>query len=253
MNPRRRLLLTSLLAAPAAHANSQLRISYNEDYAPYSYVEQGGGPVLGVLPQALDMVCAQALGLRTQALALPWRRAQLVVQSGEADAICTFASDERKSYALFGQQAVVTLVPHLFFRADHPRRAELERLSDREALKAFHLADQRGNQWAETQLADFPRVAWVTGHDAIYRMVLNDRVDLHVALSPLVTKWRLRKLGLYGGFVSVPAPYVAPAVPFHLGIRRSLPEAASWLAAIDQQLALPKVRQLILGIERQYA
>ena len=229
-----------------------LRLSLNEDYAPYSYLDQGR--VLGVIPDALSLVLQQALPrLQLSLLGLPWRRAQAVVQNAEADALCTFASDERRAYAEFGQQPLVSLEPHLFFRADHPRRNELADLRDRVQLKGFQLVDQRGNQWAETQFADFPRVEWVGGHDAIYRMVLAKRGDVHVALSPLVTQWRLRKLGLQAEIISVPAPYVAPAVPFHVGIRRSHPQAQEWLAAMDAQLALPRLRKQILSIERRYA
>lgn len=250
---RRALSVAALgLALPVrALEGGLLRVSYNEDYAPYSFVEAPGAAVQGVLPQAIERLTA-ALGLRTEALGLPWRRAQMAVQSAEADAICTFASEERRAYALFGTQPVVTLEPHLFFRADHPRRRELEQLNERAVLRTFHLVDQRGNQWGESQFGDFPQVSWVGGHDAIYRMVLAGRVDLHVALSPLVTQWRLRKLGLQAGVVSVPAPYVAPAVPFHLGIRRSHPQAEAWIHAIDTQLALPAQRQQIRAIEQQY-
>ncbi|MBB5205953.1 polar amino acid transport system substrate-binding protein [Inhella inkyongensis] len=248
----RRAFVLAALPLSGRAQSGVLRLSVNEDYAPYSYVDQGR--VLGVIPDALALVLAQALpNLKLAPLGLPWRRAQAVVQNGEADALCTFASDERRSYAEFGQQPLVTLEPHLFFRADHPRRDELSSLRERTQLKAFHLVDQRGNQWAETQFADFPQVEWVGGHDAIYRMVLAKRGDVHVALSPLVTQWRLRKLGLQAGIISVPAPYVAPAVPFHLGIRRSLPQAQEWLAAIDAQLALPRLRKQIRGIERRYA
>lgn len=243
------------MGAPlAARAGGDLlRVSYNDDYAPYSYTEVPEGPVLGVLPQVLQLAFALALpGLRLEHTARPWRRAQSRVESGQADALCTFASDDRRRYALFNRVPVVTLEPHLFFSAAHPRRRELEQLTSRDALKAFRLVDQRGNQWAEQQFADFPNVEWVTSHDASYRMVLSGHVDVHVVLSPLVTLWRLRKLNLHQAIVSAPAPFVAPAVPFHLGIRKALRPAQPWLDALDGQLQQPRVRERVQAIERGF-
>lgn len=93
---------------------------------------------------------------------------------------------------------------------------------------------------------------WVTSHDAAYRMVLTGHVDAHVVLSPLVTLWRLRKLNLYQAIVSAPAPYVAPAVPFHLGIRKAPRQAQPWLDALDSQLQQPKVHERVQAIERGF-
>lgn len=262
MDTLRRRCMQILAAAPllpsatvAGAGRERLAISYNDDYAPYSFIDPAATNlgVQGILPEALELLLKDLnASLSVERVGLPWRRAQSVVQLGQADAICTFASAERKQYAHFGQLPVVELRPHLFFAASHPRRAELERVRAREELKAFQLVDQRGNQWAEQNLADFPKVEWTTGHDAIFRMVMAERGDVHVSLSPLVTQWRLKKLAVQRDIVSIPAPYIAATVPFHLGIRRDHPRALETLAHVDRQLAQPAILQQIDAITRRF-
>lgn len=218
-----------------------LIVSYNEDYAPYSWLEAPGkgGEVHGILPDVLTPMLAALPKLSVRNAAYPWRRAQAVLQSGDADAICTFASEERKGYAYFNKLPLTVLRPELFYAENNPRRAEIERTASKEELKAFALVDQQGNQWAEQNLAVYPNVQWVGGHDIIFRMVANGRADVHVSLSPIVTRWRLKKLGITSGVLSRPAPFVAAEVPFHLGIRKTHPRAEAILAEVDKRLAQP--------------
>lgn len=228
-----------------------LIVSYNEDYAPYSWSEKGGD-VLGILPDILAPLLAAVPGLSVRNAAYPWRRAQAVLQTADADAICTFPSEERKAYAHFGKWPVAVLRPELFFSRQHPRRAELERISNSQELGAFALVDLKGNQWAEQNLAAYPNVQWVGGHDSVFRMVMNGRADVHVSLSPIVTRWRLKKLGIQEGVVSRPAPFVAAEVPFHLGIRKTHPRAEAILSALDKRLASPAYSKQLDKVLAQY-
>lgn len=248
-------LLMSPPTLKAAGIRQRLLMSYNDDYAPYSFIDPltQPGRVQGILPDVLQALLKDLDSIEIENLGLPWRRAQAVVKLGQADGLCTFASDERKVYAHFNDVPLVELRPHLFFSARHPQRAQLEKLRSREELKAFQLVDQKGNQWAEQTLADFPHVEWTTGHDAIFRMVMAARGDVHVSLSPLVTQWRLKKLAIHAQVMSIPAPYMAASVPFHVGLRQDFPGARQILAHLDRRLSQSGSAQLIDNIVRNYA
>ena len=250
-------LLAASAAAAAARAGAQgtpartLRLSVNEDYAPYSWVEAGGAPQ-GILSDLLIPLLKEAGGSEVLVAAYPWRRAQAVLQTADADAICTFASEERKAYAYFNRIPVDVLRPALFYSEANPRRAEIERVVDRDGLKDFVLADLRGNQWAEQNLAFHPRVEWSGSHDSVYRMVMEGRADAHVALSPIVTRWRLKKLGIRDAVVSRPAPFVAADVPFHLGIRKTYAGAQAVLDQLDRLLARPGFAKRLEQVVAKY-
>lgn len=263
MRGQRRLTLQAGLALSLAAAGfpsiantgseraKRLMIAYNDDYAPYSYVEKGR--LKGILPELLQLLLAPLPNIQTAGVALPWRRVQAETQAGVVDAMCTFASEERKRFTDTHQVPVVTLKPHLFFAADNPLRKTIEGIARREELMKLRLIDLRGNNWAEENLREFPHVEYVPGHDDVFRMIMAGRGDAHVSLSPMVTKYRIRKIGLSSDqIISRPAPYVAAAVPFHLLVRKSHPRAREILAHLDRMLRRPGTARLIEHITRRH-
>ncbi|HYD82340.1 MAG TPA: transporter substrate-binding domain-containing protein [Paucimonas sp.] len=263
MNRRRRITLsigcglflaahgTGILAADASDRTHRLIIAYNDDYAPYSFVEDGA--IKGILPDILNALLANMPDLKTESVGLPWRRVQAEVRAGIADALCTFASAERQEFTLFHKVPVVTLQPHLFFAADNPVRKTIEAIVRREELMKLRLVDLKGNNWAEQNLKDFPSIEYVPGHDNVFKMIMARRGDVHVSLSPIVTKWRIKKLGLPPDqIISKPAPFVAAEVPFHLLIRKTHPRAAEILKHLDDMLRKPGTPRLIEEITQQY-
>jgi polar amino acid transport system substrate-binding protein len=229
----------------------RLILAFNDDYAPYSYVEDGA--LKGILPEVLGALLADVPGLKVESVALPWRRVQAEVKAGVADAFCTFASEERRQYVYFHKIPVVTLQPHLFFAADSPVRKEIESLTRREELMQLRLVDLKGNNWAEENLKDFPHIEFVTGHDAVFRMIMAGRGDVHVSLSPIVTRWRIRKIGLTPGqIMSRPASFVAKEVPFHLLVRKTHPRAEEILGYLDKALHKPGAARMIEDVTKKY-
>lgn len=239
------------LVEQAARTN-RLIIAYNDDFPPYSFNEEGA--VTGILPDILKVLLANVPKLVVEHVGLPWLRVQQEVQRGTSDAFCTFASAERQQYALFHKSPVVTLQPHLFFSANSPLRKVIEQVTTREDLMSLRLIDLRGNQWAEQNLKDFPAVEYVPKHDNVYRMIMGGRGDVHVSLSPVVTRWRIKKLGLPADqIVSIPAPYMAALVPFHLLIGKQHPRASEVLKHVDDMLGKPVTIRQIETINSLYA
>jgi polar amino acid transport system substrate-binding protein len=230
---------------------NRLIIAYNDDYAPYSFVEEN--VVKGILPDVLSHLLESVPSLEVQHIGLPWRRVQLEVQNAKSDAFCTFASEERQQYAFFHKVPVVVLQPHLFFAASSPLRKTIERVSTRAELMELRLIDQSGNQWAEQNLKDFPKIEYVPGHDNVFKMILIGRGDVHVSLSPVVTRWRMRKLGLpMNEIMAVPAPYIASQVPFHLLIGKHHPRAAEILKHVDVVLSRAATAKAIERITSRF-
>ena len=259
MDRQRRTLLAGLSLGLAAtslplHADdraNRLIIAFNDDYAPYSYTEDGA--LKGILPDVLTTLLTAVPQLKVESVGLPWRRVQAEVKAGVADAFCTFASEERQQFIHFHKLPVVTLQPHLFFSAASPVRTQIESMTRREDLMRMRLVDLKGNNWAEENLKDFPNVEYVTGHDAVFKMIMAGRGDMHVSLSPIVTQWRIRKLGLTPQqIMSRPAPFVAAEVPFHLLVRKTHPRAQEILRQLDKALAMPGARKMIEDVTRKY-
>jgi polar amino acid transport system substrate-binding protein len=252
---RRRILLwlaaCSLSAGAPAQTPPRLVIAYDEDYAPYSWLDNG--VLKGIMPDILDLIMAAAGAPRLEHIGRPWRRAQAAVRAGTADAMVTFASEERRGYALPSKTPVVVLQPHLFYMADSPARAVIEQAVRREDLYGLRLLDLQGNQWAEQNLRIFPTISFVTGLNNVFQMLSLGRGDLHISLSPVISRWRIRKLGLADNkILSKPATFVASDVPFSLLVRKSHPQAAELLALFEAGMRQPGMAAAIAQIYRKY-
>jgi polar amino acid transport system substrate-binding protein len=229
----------------------RLIVAYNDDYAPYSYVENG--VVKGILPDAINVFLASMPKLKVESVGLPWRRVQAEVRSGVADAMCTFASAERQEFVVFHKVPVVVLQPHLFFAAASPLRETIEGMTRRDELTALRVVDLKGNNWAEQNFKDIPGVTFSHDHDSVFRLIMAGRSDVHVSLSPTVTKWRIKKLGFPPEqILSRPAPFVAAEVPFHLLIRKTHPRGTAILKYLDDALRKPNAARQLEEITRRY-
>jgi polar amino acid transport system substrate-binding protein len=84
-------------------------------------------------------------------------------------------------------------------------------------------------------------------------MIMAERGDVHVSLSPIVTQWRIKKLGLTPKqIMSRPAPFVAAEVPFHLLVRKTHPRAEEILRQLDKALRKPGAGKMIEDVTRKY-
>lgn len=257
--PRRRILrsgvalwLASLPLPGIAQTPARMIVAYDEDYAPYSFLDNG--IMKGIMPDILDLVMAAAGGPALEHIGRPWRRAQAEVKGATADAMITFASDERRTYALPSKTPVVLLQPHMFYMADSPARAVVEKASRPEDLFALRVLDLEGNQWAHQNLKIFPNMSFVSGLNNVFQMLAVGRGDVHISLSPVISRWRIRKLGLAGDkILSKPAAFVASDVPFSLLVRKSHPQASELLALYEEGMRKPGVAAAIAQVYRKYA
>lgn len=246
------LWLASHTLPGSARTPARMVIAYDEDYAPYSFLDNG--IMKGIMPDILDLVMAAANGPALEHIGRPWRRAQAEVKAGTADAMITFASDERRTYAQPSKTPVVLLQPHMFYMADSPARAVIEKAGRPEDLFALRVLDLEGNQWAHQNLKIFPNISFISGLNNVFQMLAVGRGDVHISLSPVISRWRIRKLGLAGDkILSKPAGFVASDVPFSLLVRKTHPQAAELLALYEEGLRKPGVAAAIAQVYRKYA
>jgi polar amino acid transport system substrate-binding protein len=260
MDQQRRAVLRTALAAVAAGAaaplcaandpQKKLIVAYDDDFAPFSFAE--GKRTRGIMPEMLDAVYGPA-GVALEHVHRPWRRVQAEVRYGSADAMCTFASEQRRDYALASKEPIVLQQPHVFYLASSPHRARIERARRPEDLFDLRVLDLQGNQWAEQNLKIFPNITFIAALNNVFQMLVLGRGDIHISLSPAVSRWRIKKLDLEGErILSRPVPFIAADVPFSLLIRKTYPGAAEMLALFDEAMRKPAMAQAIARIYRGY-
>jgi polar amino acid transport system substrate-binding protein len=260
MDLLRRTVLRTGLAAMAAGAGAplyaangkdkQLIVAYDDDFAPFSFAD--GKRARGIMPDLLDTIYGPA-GVTLEHITRPWRRVQAEVRYGSADAMCTFASEQRRDYALASREPIALQQPHVFYLASSPHRAMIERARRAEDLFSLRVLDLQGNQWAEQNLKMFPNITFIAALNNVFQMLVLGRGDIHISLSPAVSRWRIRKLDLEGErILSRPVPFIAADVPFSLLVRKTYPGAEAMLALFDEAMRKPAMAPVIARIYRSY-
>jgi len=100
------LFLCFTILRPAMGQDT-IRISYNSDWPPYSYGV--GDKVKGVLPDLMEALFVDHLGLKVEHGGFPWVRAQEVIKAGRYDVMVTYPSDTRLTYAHRSENVVYNL------------------------------------------------------------------------------------------------------------------------------------------------
>jgi polar amino acid transport system substrate-binding protein len=181
----RRIFLQSAAAAglmPAwrAHAATPVRIAYFETYSPLSF-RPDGGALRGILPDAIGEVLNR-MGMTVEHSGYPWARAQLLVKTGEQDAICTIATPERLEYAVAAQEPVVSAPRRVFARADNPLLPKLQKARTLDELRAVNpvVVSYFGNGWAKTNLEGTFKLESGINFETALKMLVARRGDVMI-------------------------------------------------------------------------
>ena len=251
---RRRLLTAAAAAAGlglaglarvARAASRPVRMAYFESYAPFSYRDDDG-QMKGLLIDGMDLL-ARSCDIAVTHQGFPWGRAQFMVRHGELDGFCTVPTSERQAYAHFSAVPLVVVRFGIFHRADDPRPAAVRSIAD---LAPFANGSYIGNGWTKENLPG-QDIHWVTDEETLLRMIALGRLDIY--LSGELTTWhRLRSLGLTDKFAFTPAPYL-PWAEFAVGLRRSYPDEAQAVAALEQATRAAKQSGALERLEVSYA
>lgn len=167
-------------AAGAAWPQAPLRIALGEPaYLPL--YDPGGHDGEGVFVDVFRELLERRMGLTLAFGMFPWARAQVLVQAGQQDAICTLVTPARMDYAICSREAVVSLPNRLFVRADNPLLPRLREVRTLEALRSIHplVLGYIGNDWVRQTFAGM-RVDMSGDFDSAVRKLAAGRGDVLV-------------------------------------------------------------------------
>jgi polar amino acid transport system substrate-binding protein len=242
------IAMTALIAGVRPSRAANLRAVFYNAFAPVSF-ENESHQIVGILPDMMTEILERRMKLPVVMQGLPWARAQAEVQDGNADLFCTVPTQARLDYAVFTQRPALTLKIELFYAVDNPRRAEIEAIRTIEHLKGFRQGDYVGDGFAETTFKGLP-IDWTPNLESVFKKIELGRVDMFVG-TEIVAKSIVKQLGLGEKIRSVPVDIGEPT-KFCIGIRKSLPEAASMIERADQAIEAAEQDGTLSKIIQQY-
>ena len=196
MSSRRNFLQAALalgmMPACPVRAAGSLRLAYMETYAPFSFRESG--VLRGIFIDIFDEVIVRRLGVPVEHKGYPWARAQLLVQQGEHDGLCSVITPARLEYALAATEAVLTVPVRVFARKDHRLLPQLAQARSVDDLRRLNLVvvSYRANGWTQSHMREF-KIESGNDLDASLKMLIAGRGDITVA-APYAAQYRLRQI-----------------------------------------------------------
>ncbi len=208
------LLLIVIVATTSAHVSAQEPMKLNYlNFAPFSW-KDADGRMRGIFIDVHDEALGKRMKISVTHTEYPWRRAQFMVERGEADAFTTVPTPKRRKYAEISGESVVVSDIILFANRENPKVGEFGKIRKISDLKGFRLVDYIGNGWAKKNLTGFD-VVWGNGISQVLKALAAGRGDLFI--HPVhVTVHNIKKLGLQKQILKI--PNVIESVSFNLCI-----------------------------------
>ncbi len=210
------LLLFFLLFPTLAIAAEPMSFVYYDSYRPRSWNDNG--IMRGILIDIIDEAVGKRLGIPVVHTGYPWKRAQLKVQEGTADAFVTMPTKERLVYTVVGDEPVIEFALRIVTRKDHPKAGEMELITSVSELKGYRVADYLGNGWAKRNLKGVD-VVWLPEIDKLFPFLANKRADIIVASQR--TLYEMKRQG-YDSQLKI-LPHKLSSVSFHLCVGKKSP------------------------------
>jgi len=209
--------VASLVALPALAQPERpaFELVYFEDYAPFSYVEDGR--LVGVLIEIMNEMLVTRLNLNVQHTGYPWARAQSLIRQGQADAFVTVPTDERRVYAIFTEEPVLRSPFRLFVSARDVNNSDMLAVREFADLKSFSLGGYIGSGWIKTVLEETHglSVSYAPDLQSALRMLAAERTQILIE-NAAVVRHNIRMAGLGGHIAELPVELANPS--WHLGI-----------------------------------
>lgn len=236
--------LTTLSAY--AQEGQVMQLVYFNDYAPFSW-ENEQKQMQGILIDVLTEALQNRMKISVNHTGYPWKRAQHLVQQGEADAFCTVPTEERLAYTEVSHEPAIVATFTVFVRSDHPKLEQIKQITTLADLKAYTLGHFLGAGWAQQNLEGMD-VKWASDLDAVLHNLVKGRFDLHPGASQVV-RFTIKMLGLKQQIIEIPV--VLDSQPFSLCIGKLSP-FVNLLPKFDQTLQEMKADGTLQKIYEQY-
>jgi polar amino acid transport system substrate-binding protein len=192
------------------------------DAAPYIFANSEKRPD-GIFYD-INEKAFRRMGIPLKYKVFPWKRAQMLVETKQADALITIPTSTRLKYLVPSREPVFVMKYKIFTQRDNPNIEKIKSIRSLSDLKGLKIIDYIGDGWAEKNLTQYG-VEWAPNLTSACKMIASHRGDIFLQDEIMVLyaikniRKNIEKSDLdYDHIVSFDAPI--PHVGFHLLIRK---------------------------------
>jgi polar amino acid transport system substrate-binding protein len=209
---------------PCGAADKTVITYAGTNWPPYCWSDSSG-TAIGLYPDLLRALFEQELQMKMQTVFVPWKRAQLMVETGEADILVTVPTAERRQYALISQQPLVDIYLHVFAAASHPRLAEISIITSAADILRLDLrpVTNIGNIWHQEEIDSHGiNTVYVPSEENAFLVLAAGRAD--ISIEPSIVGMHLIKKFDLGTTVTMTPARFGP-LHMHLLVSKNSPFA----------------------------
>jgi len=199
------IALILLLARFHAATAEPVKLAYNSDWPPYS--SGVGKNVSGILPDVMREIIEKRMGREIAHTGSPWKRVQLRVKKGLADAFVTVPTKTRLNYALSSKGTVYSLEIRAVVKKNSTAHDSLKNDPGIQTFSKLRVCDILGNGFAKNFYGKH-KIDYMTASNvqACLRMENIGRAD--VLIQPLATATSaIKSFGLEKVLITLPKIY----------------------------------------------
>jgi len=193
------VLIFTLFSTPL-YAQNTIKLVYGNNFPPFSW--EDNKQMQGILIDVLTEAIQTRMGISVSHEGYPWKRAQMMVREGNADAFATVSTPERRTYTEVSKEPVVVATFTLFVKADNPKIGELKNIRKLSNLKGYKIGHYRGSGWAKKNLAGM-NVDIANTLDLTLKKLVSGRFDVFIDVSQVI-RYRIRELGWQNQITELP-------------------------------------------------
>lgn len=197
------LFVLVLFALPISAFSEELVFHLShDDYKPFHWYDENNQSTKGIFVDIVEEVFSKRLGCKVVYHQYPWKRAQMMVESGREDAFITTPTIARLKYTVVGKVPFFIMRKVVFTYPDNPRLEQIKHIQTIEDLRPFVVLDYLGNGWAESRLVNEHNlsIAFSTEIDNVLEKIALKRGDVFIE-DPRLFSYNIRLLGLEGAVV----------------------------------------------------
>lgn len=229
-----------------------LKVAMSEALPPVSYAVDGAAR--GLLKDMLVELFRDVPGYRLEFHSYPWTRAQRLVESGQMDMFVTFPSGSRKAYAGFTSHSLYTMdYGNLVFDRRNSKAPQLEAARSFEDLRGMTFISQEGVSWEDENVPAHIKRYMVNTPQSMWHMIFQRRAGDFFIMTAELALYSANRYGYRDQLRIKKVDFIPNSlVEFHIGLRKSHPQHAALLQAIDAAMARPEFVARRKAIERKY-
>jgi polar amino acid transport system substrate-binding protein len=237
----------ALLSAPASHAQAPAA-------QPLRVVLSETSPLNGVLTELLEALVKTVPGHSLHFSAVPWTRAQRLVESSDMDLFVTYPADSRLAYANFTKSPLlVQELGYLIYDKQGSKARQIQAATSFADLKGLVFVHQDTVEWETEKVPSYIKRYTVNAPAHMFHMTFQRRAGDFFIMGPDQASKYAKQLGYEKQFGIRRASFIPDSmVQYHIGVRKSYPGSKALIDALDAAMLQPAFVQKSRAITAKF-